>query len=58
MRQEYGVSCELRCNKSRQAEYVGCAYKQLVDLVAWFTTNLVSSSLSDLEEGGAAFQIG
>lgn len=44
----------LQCNKSRQAEYVGCAYKQLVD----FTTNLVPSSLSDLEEGGAAFQIG
>lgn len=45
-------------NKSRQAEYVGCAYKQLVDLVAWFATNLVHSSLSDLQEGGAAFQIG
>lgn len=49
---------QLQCAKSRQAEYVGCAYKQLVDLAAWFTTSLVPSSLSDLQEGGAAFQIG
>lgn len=58
IRQESRICGALQPNKSRQADCVGYAYKQLVDLAACFTTNLVSSSLSDLQEGGAALQIG
>lgn len=48
----------LQSNESGGAEYFGYAYKQLVELVPWFTTNLLPPLPSDLQEGGAAFQIG
>lgn len=50
--------CKLQPFEYRTAECIGHAYKQQVELVRWCATNLLPPLPSDLQEGGAALQIG